>query len=49
VAASGRGEVYNFNVMRIKSTIRASAADVPYAVVVVTLEQEPKLVSNLLG
>lgn len=48
VTVSGRGEVYSFNVMH-QVYHPAFAAEVPYAVVVVKLEEGPKVVSNLVG
>jgi len=48
VAVSGRGEVYSFNVMH-QVYHPGFAAEVPYAVVVVKLEEGPKVVSNLVG
>lgn len=48
VEVSGRGEVYSFNVMH-QVYHPGFAAEVPYAVVVVKLEEGPKLVSNLVG
>ena len=45
---SGRGEVYSFNIMH-QVYHPAFAAEVPYAVVVVKLEEGPKIVSNLAG
>ncbi|HYB90670.1 MAG TPA: Zn-ribbon domain-containing OB-fold protein [Candidatus Binataceae bacterium] len=48
VPASGRGEVYSFNIMH-QVYHPGFAAEVPYAVVVVKLEEGPKIVSNLAG
>ncbi|MGA2410405.1 MAG: Zn-ribbon domain-containing OB-fold protein [Candidatus Binataceae bacterium] len=48
IQASGRGEVYSFNVMH-QVYHPGFAADVPYAVVVVKLEEGPKMVANLIG
>jgi uncharacterized protein len=45
---SGRGEIYSFNIMH-QVYHPAFAAEVPYAVVVVQLEEGCKFVSNLLG
>jgi uncharacterized OB-fold protein len=45
---SGRGEVYSFNVMH-QVYHPGFAAEVPYAVVLVKLEEGPKLISNLVG
>lgn len=45
---SGRGEVYSFNVMH-QVYHPGFAPQVPYAVVVVKLEEGTKLVSNLVG
>ena len=44
---SGRGEVYSFNVMH-QIYHPAFAAEVPYAVVVVKLEEGPKLTSSVV-
>jgi uncharacterized protein len=48
VEVSGRGEVYSFNIMR-QLYHPGFAAEVPYAVVVIKLEEGPKVVSNLTG
>jgi uncharacterized protein len=48
VPVSGRGEVYSFNVMH-QVYHPGFASEVPYAVVVVKLEEGPKVVSNLVG
>jgi uncharacterized OB-fold protein len=48
VAVSGRGEVYSFNVMH-QVYHPGFATEVPYAVVVVKLEEGVKFVSNLVG
>ncbi len=48
VPVSGRGEIYSFNVMH-QVYHPGFAAEVPYAVVVVKLEEGPKFVSNLVG
>jgi uncharacterized OB-fold protein len=48
VPVSGRGEVYSYNVMH-QVYHPGFAAEVPYAVVVVKLEEGPKVVSNLVG
>jgi uncharacterized OB-fold protein len=45
---SGRGQVFSFNVMH-QVYHPAFAADVPYAVVVVQLEEGARMVSNLVG
>lgn len=45
---SGRGEVFSFNVMH-QVYHPGFAAEVPYAVVLVKLEEGPKLISNLVG
>lgn len=45
---SGRGEIYSFNVMH-QVYHPGFAAEVPYAVVLVKLEEGPKLISNLVG
>jgi len=47
-AVSGRGEVYSFNIMH-QVYHAGFAAEVPYAVVVVRLEEGPKVVSNVVG
>ena len=44
---SGRGEIFSFNVMH-QVYHPAFAAEVPYAVVVVKLEEGPKMISNLV-
>ncbi len=48
VPVSGRGEIYSFNIMH-QVYHPAFAGIVPYAVVVVELEEGCKIVSNLLG
>jgi uncharacterized OB-fold protein len=48
VPVSGRGEVFSFNIMH-QVYHPAFAAEVPYAVVVVELEEGCKFVSNLVG
>jgi uncharacterized OB-fold protein len=48
VPVSGRGEVYSFNIM-YQVYHPAFAGEVPYAVVVIKLEEGPKFVSNLVG
>jgi uncharacterized OB-fold protein len=48
VAVSGRGEVFSFNVMH-QVYHPGFAAEAPYAVVVVKLDEGPKIVSNLAG
>jgi uncharacterized OB-fold protein len=48
VAVSGRGEVYSFNIMH-QVYHPGFATEVPYAVVVVKLEEGVKFVSNLVG
>lgn len=48
VKVSGRGEVYSFNIMH-QVYHPGFAGEVPYAVVVVKLEEGPKLVSSLVG
>ncbi len=48
VPVSGRGEVFSFNIMH-QVYHPAFAAEVPYAVVVVELEEGCKFVSNLHG
>jgi len=45
---SGRGEVYSFNVMH-QVYHPGFAAEIPYAVVIVKLEEGAKLLSNLVG
>jgi uncharacterized OB-fold protein len=45
---SGRGEIFSYNVMH-QVYHPGFAADVPYAVVIVTLEEGPKITSNLVG
>jgi len=45
---SGRGKVYSFNIMH-QIYHPGFAAEVPYAVVVVKLEEGAKFISNLIG
>ena len=47
VDVSGRGEIFSFNVMH-QVYHPAFATEVPYAVVVVKLEEGPKITSNLI-
>lgn len=48
VPVSGRGEVFSFNVMH--QVYHPGFADaVPYAVVIVRLDEGPKMTSNLVG
>jgi len=46
--ASGRGEVYSFTVMH-QVYHPAFAAEAPYAVAIVKLDEGPKLTTNLIG
>ncbi len=48
VEVSGRGEVYSFNIMH-QVYHPGFAAEVPYAVVVIQLDEGPRMVSNLVG
>ncbi|HEY6417903.1 MAG TPA: Zn-ribbon domain-containing OB-fold protein [Candidatus Binataceae bacterium] len=48
VPVSGRGEVFSFNIMH-QVYHPAFAGEVPYAVVVVQLEEGPRMLSNLIG
>jgi uncharacterized OB-fold protein len=48
VEVSGRGEVYSFNIMH-QVYHPGFASEVPYAVVVIQLDEGPRMVSNLLG
>ncbi|HVN63862.1 MAG TPA: Zn-ribbon domain-containing OB-fold protein [Candidatus Binataceae bacterium] len=48
VPVSGRGEIYSFNIMH-QVYHPGFAGEVPYAVVVVKLEEGCKMVSNLIG
>ncbi|HSP96483.1 MAG TPA: Zn-ribbon domain-containing OB-fold protein [Candidatus Dormibacteraeota bacterium] len=48
VPVSGRGEIYSFNVMH-QVYHPGFAAEVPYAVVLVKLEEGPKMISNVVG
>jgi len=48
VPASGRGTVFSFAVMH-QASHPGFAADVPYAVVVIELEEGPRVLSNLIG
>lgn len=45
--ASGRGEIYSFTILH-QIYHPAFAAEVPYAVVIVRLDEGPKLTSNLV-
>ncbi|MGD0075865.1 MAG: Zn-ribbon domain-containing OB-fold protein [Candidatus Binataceae bacterium] len=45
---SGRGEVFSFNVMH-QVYHPGFAAEIPYAVVVIKLEEGVKMISNLVG
>ena len=45
---SGRGEVYSFNIMH-QVYHPGFAAEIPYAVVVVKLEEGVKMISNVVG
>lgn len=47
VDVSGRGEIFSFNVMH-QVYHPAFASEVPYAVVVVKLDEGPKITSNLV-
>ena len=47
VPVSGRGEIFSFNVMH-QVYHPGFAAEVPYAVVLVKLDEGPKMTSNLL-
>jgi uncharacterized OB-fold protein len=47
IEVSGRGEIFSFNVMH-QVYHPAFATEVPYAVVVVKLEEGPKITSNLV-
>jgi len=48
VPVSGRGEIFSYNIMH-QVYHPGFATEVPYAVVVVKLEEGPKFVSNLIG
>jgi hypothetical protein len=48
VAVSGRGEVFSYNVMH-QVYHPGFATEVPYAVVVVKLDEGAKMISNLVG
>jgi|SRR5271166_1957002 len=48
VAVSGRGTVYSYNIMH-QLYHPAFAAELPYAVVVIKLEEGAKFTSNLIG
>ena len=48
VAVSGRGEVFSYNVMH-QVYHPGFATEVPYAVVVVQLDEGAKMISNLVG
>src|SRR5579872_2688026 len=47
-AASGRGKVYSFSVVH-RAPGPAFKADVPYAVLLVQLEEGPRMISTLVG
>ena len=47
-AVSGRGEVYSFNIMH-QVYHPGFAAEIPYAVVVVKLEEGARITSNVVG
>jgi uncharacterized protein len=47
-AATGRGTVYSFAIVR-QALDEAWAADVPYCVAIVALEEGPHLLSNVTG
>jgi uncharacterized protein len=47
VPVSGRGEVFSYNVMH-QVYHPAFAAEVPYAVVLIKLDEGPKMISNLI-
>ncbi len=48
VPVSGRGEVFSFNVMH-QVYHPGFAAEAPYAVALVQLEEGPRMISNLVG
>ncbi|HXW82918.1 MAG TPA: Zn-ribbon domain-containing OB-fold protein [Candidatus Binataceae bacterium] len=48
VPVSGRGEIFSFNIMH-QVYHPGFASEVPYAVVVVKLDEGPKMLSNLIG
>ncbi len=48
IPVSGRGEVYSFNIMH-QLYHPGFASEIPYAVVVVKLEEGAKMTSNLVG
>ena len=48
IPVSGRGEIFSFNIMH-QVYHPAFAAEVPYAVVVVQLEEGARMISNLVG
>jgi len=48
VPVSGRGQVFTFNVMH-QVYHPGFAGETPYAVVLVKLEEGPKITSNLVG
>ena len=47
-AASGRGRVHSFSVVH-RAPGPAFKAEIPYAVVLVDLEEGPRMISNLVG
>jgi uncharacterized OB-fold protein len=48
VRASGRGTIKSFTIVR-RAVSDAYAADVPYVVALVTLEEGPTMMSNVVG
>ena len=48
VRASGRGKVLSFTIA-YRPVTQAFAADVPYAVALITLDEGPQLMSNVVG
>lgn len=48
VRISGRGEVYTYTVIR-RAPTPAYQADAPYVIAHVTMEEGPRMISNLIG
>lgn len=48
VQASGRGTVHSFSVIR-RAPAQAFAAQVPYVVALVDLDEGPRMMSNIVG
>jgi uncharacterized OB-fold protein len=48
VKASGRGKVLSFTIV-YRPVTRAFAAEVPYVVALITLDEGPQMMSNVVG